>query len=282
MIDLHVHSYISDGSNSPSEIIQMAHSQEIYAIALTDHDSIDGIEEARREAEKYQMNFIEGIELSVAYGKDRLIHILGLGINSQNPYFLKTYHKFRKVREQALEKVIWTLKKQQIELSFEKLKEYAVGPYRDRQTVAKYLIEKKLANSAPEVWQKYLDPIPYERREILTAEEALHMIKEAGGLSFLAHYHKPIGLEGYSALEAEKHIESLKSLGLDGIERYYPSFTSEHIAYAEYLMHKYGLIPCGGTDYHGTNRPEIALGIGCNDFQVPDCVYDSMSFKMSK
>jgi len=98
MIDLHVHSYVSDGTNSPSEIIQMAYEREIKAVALTDHDSIEGIQEAEAEALRLKVNFLKGIEISTAYKSGRLLHILGLGIDTNNEDFLKAYNRMKKAR----------------------------------------------------------------------------------------------------------------------------------------------------------------------------------------
>lgn len=280
MIDLHVHSYVSDGTNSPSEIIRMAYDRKIKAIALTDHDSIDGIEEAQIEAKKYKVNFIKGIEFSISYGEDRLLHILGLGIDVTNENFLKAYNKMRITREEGLERVLGILKKQGISIHFEELRKYAVGKYIDRQAITKCFVERKLCSSVPDVWRKYLDPIPYGEGELFQIEEAIDIIKKAGGLSFLAHYHKKIGFDGYTKDETEKHMQYLVALGLDGIERYYPSYSSNHIEYVEYLMSKYNLIPTGGTDFHGNNRPEVTLGKAENNFFVPDSIYENMRSRL--
>ncbi|MDF2614214.1 MAG: putative metal-dependent phosphoesterase, family [Clostridia bacterium] len=282
MIDLHVHSYVSDGSCSPREIIKMAYDKKLYAVALTDHDNIEGIDEAEREANKYNIKFLKGIEISVSYEEGRLLHILGLGIDPANEYFLNVYNRLRKLREEKLENILWTLKKQDIFMNTEELKKHAAGKYLDRQAVAKCLVEKNICRDVPEAWQKYLDPVPYGKGELLEADEAVDIIKKSGGLSFLAHYHKRIGLEGYTKQEAEEHIKYLVSLGMDGIERYYPSYSDEHIEYAEYLIHKYNLIPSGGTDFHGSNRPEIALGSGENRFFVPDSIYENIRLELSK
>ena len=106
MIDLHVHSYVSDGTDSPSEIIKMAHEKKIKAIALTDHDSIEGIEEAEKEAVKLNMNFLKGIEISTSYKDGRLLHIIGLGMDIENQYFLNAYKKMKIAREEGMDRVL--------------------------------------------------------------------------------------------------------------------------------------------------------------------------------
>lgn len=280
MIDLHVHSCVSDGTDSPSEIIRMAKRKKIKAIALTDHDTIEGIEEAELEAEKQNVNFLKGIELSVSFKEGRLIHILGLGIDPSNEYFLKAYNKMRNAREEGTNKILESLKRQGMYISIEKLRKHAAGKYLDRQAILKYFLEKNLSSTVLEFWRRYLVSIPYGEGELLEPEEALYIIKKSGGLSFLAHYHKRIGLKGYSAEEKEEHIKYLMSLGLNGIERYYPFYDNKDIEYVEYLINKYKLIPSGGTDFHGSNRPEVTLGEGKNNFFVPDSIYETIISKL--
>jgi predicted metal-dependent phosphoesterase TrpH len=282
MVDLHVHSYVSDGTDSPSEIIKMAYAKKIRAIALTDHDSIEGIPEAENEALKLNVNFLKGIEISTSYKNGRLLHIIGLGIDTKNEYFLNSYNKMKKARDDEMGSIIKLLEKQGVLIDIETLREYAVGKYLDRQAIAKYFVGEKLNPSVPNVWEKYLDPIPYGKGELMEVEETLDIIKKSGGISVLAHYHKKIGLFGYSTQEVEENIKHLVGLGLQGIEEYYPSYSRRDSDFVHYLINKYRLIPSGGTDFHGENRPEVTLGRGENDFFVPDSIYDNMLSYLSK
>ncbi len=281
MIDLHVHSFVSDGYNSPKEIIKMAHEKDIKAIALTDHDSIEGLHEAKEEAEKYNINFLKGIEMSVSYGEGRLLHILGIGINIKNEFFIEQYIKMRKAREKGTSDILEILKKKNVHIKIEDLKRYAVGQYLDRHAITKYFVDNNICSTVPKVWQNYLDPIPYGEGELFQIEQAIHTIKKSGGLSFLAHYNKRIGFAGYNKDEIEKQIKYLVSLGLDGIERYYPSFRKDDEEFVQYLLNKYKLIPSGGTDFHGIYRKEIGLGTGEGNFFVPDDVYEDIKKKLS-
>lgn len=277
MIDLHVHSYVSDGSNTPSEIIRMAYDKRLKAVALTDHDTIEGIKEAEIEALKLKVNLIKGIEISVTYGEGRLLHILGLGINPSNEHFLEAYTKMKAAREDGMDKILHSLKaKHNISIDIDELRTYAIGKYLDRQAIPKYFLAKGLCDTVPGVWHNYLDPIPYGKGELMEIDETLDIIKKSGGYSFLAHFPKKIGFEGYTKNEIEENIKYLVSLGLDGIERYYPSFTPENIEYADYLINKFKLIPSGGTDFHGANRPEVSLGEAENNFFIPDSVYENI------
>lgn len=282
MIDLHVHSFVSDGYNSPTEIIKLANEKRIKAIALTDHDSIEGLVDAEKEAKKYNIDFLKGIEISTMYGEGRLLHILGLGIDTENEYFAEHYNKMKIAREESINVVLEILKKRNVYIEIKNLKKYAIGKYLDRHAITKYFVDNKICNTVPEVWHNYLDPIPYGKGEILEVEETLDVIKKSGGLSFLAHYNKRIGFGGYSKGDIEEHIKSLIGLGLDGIERYYPSYEKGDNEYVQYLIDKYNLIPSGGTDFHGIYRKEIALGTGKNNFSVPDSVYENIVQKLDK
>ncbi len=280
MIDLHVHSFVSDGYNSPREIIKLAHEKNLKAIALTDHDSIEGLKEAEEEAQKYKVKFLKGIEISTAYGDGGLLHILGLGIDTNNEYFLGCYNKMRIAREEGIDEVLEILKKKNISIKIEDLKKYAIGKYIDRHAITKYFVENKICDTVPEVWHDYLDPIPYGKGELLEIEETLEVIRKSGGLSFLAHYNKRIGFGRYNKYDIEEHIKSLITLGLDGIERYYPAFDEKDNEFAQYIIDKYKLIPSGGTDFHGIYRKEIALGTGEGDFFVPDSIYENIVNKL--
>lgn len=280
IIDLHVHSYMSDGTCSPKEIIELANQKKIRAIALTDHDSIEGVAEAEKEALKYDIYFLKGIEMSVSYKKERILHIIGLGMDINHSYFMKYYNKMKKARDDGAMNIIELMRKKGIDIDSNLLRNGSMTRYLDRYTIHQYFIEKEICCDAQEIWDVYLNPIPYGDDELLEVEEALDLIKKAGGLTFLAHFNKRIGLLGYSVREMEDHIENLRNMGLTGIEKYYPSYTQKDILFVEYLINKYHLIPSGGTDFHGNNRPNIQLGTGENSFFIPYSIYEGIKAKL--
>jgi len=281
-IDLHVHSYMSDGTCSPKEIIELASKNKVKAIALTDHDNIDGLNEAESEALKHNVYFLKGIEISSLDEKGRLLHILGLGIDTKNREFLKVYTKMKKAREESVKRILEILDAKGISIDINVLKMNCLGEYLDRFDIHKYLLQNGISNNIQYIWDKYLDPIAYESGELLKVEDAIEIIRKAGGLSFLAHYNKRIGLMGLNKIEMEEYIKNLVRLGLDGIERYYPTYGKEDNEYLDYLIDKYSLIASGGTDFHGENRPEIKLGVGNNNnFSIPYSVYECIVEKIS-
>lgn len=279
-IDLHVHSYISDGACSPKEIIEIACEKGVKAIALTDHDNIGGLHEAEVEALKLNVDFLNGIEISSLYENGRILHIIGLGIDTNNKEFLEVYNRMKKARDQGVKDILKILETQGIYIDIDVLKRNSLNQYLDRYDIYKYFIENGISNDAQHIWDKYLDPIPYGSDELLKVEDAIEIIRKSGGLSFLAHYNKIMGLKGFSKIDMEEHIKYLISVGLNGIEKYYPSYSKEDIEFLDYLVNKYNLIPSGGTDFHGKNRPGISLGVGNDNFSIPFSVYENIVEKL--
>ena len=270
MIDLHAHTNISDGTYTPKELIETAVTAGLTAIAVTDHDSIDGLAEARSEAEKQGITLVQGIEFSASYGENRLIHILGLGIDPENSAFQEIYSSYRKTRSESLEHVFQKLPELGISVSHGDAAPYVTGEYPDRQAIAKTIVAKGFVPLIKNAWMQFLDHIPYKKEELIRPEKAIQAIHAAGGKAFLAHFHMPIGLKGYSDLEARRRLAELKSWGLDGMEYYYPSYTEEDSKRCDRYIRDFGFLRSGGTDFHGGNRAHIQLGTGEGNFAVPD------------
>lgn len=275
-IDLHVHSSISDGTYSPKEIIELAVRNKVEVVALTDHDNIDGNYGAEDVAKKLNVTLLKGIEITASYEAGRRIHILGLGTDINNNYFLESYTRIKKAKDKSISKLLCLIREQGVDIDIDVLRTASKGKYLDRYDIHRYMMKNSICVDAQEVWDKYLDPIPFGEDELPTAGEAIKMIKEAGGLSFIAHYNKSVGLKGYSKEQLEDHIKCLIKLGLDGIERYYPLYNPEDIKEAEYLINKYHLIPCGGTDFHGGNRLGADLGGANIGMSIPYEIYENI------
>ena len=277
LIDLHTHSYISDGKDSPSEVIKAANKNNLKAIALTDHDSIYGIKEAIIEGNKYKIEVISGIEISALYKNNRIIHMLGLGIDINNDYFLSKYTNMKKIREDNVPKILEILANDHnIKIDINDLHKVKFDEYLSRYDIYRYILENNICNEPQKIWDIYLDPIPYEKGELIKFDVAIKMIHEAKGLSFLAHYNKKIGLGGFNNEEIEENIKFLLSMGLDGVERYYPSFNDSDYEFLDYLINKYNIPYCGGTDYHGSNRIKIDIGIGDGTMKIPYSILNNI------
>ena len=274
MIDLHVHSTFSDGTYTPTELIKLAKSHNMQAMALTDHDTIAGNKEAMLAAQSYGIEFINGMEMGLNYN-DHQIHVVALGFDMNNEVFQEFYADLRYKKENSIVNVIDYLKKQGIDISVEKVEPFVADNALDKYAILRYLVASKSSEGDVQyLWDTYIDPAFTKLNLKLTenpkAEDAIYAIKAAGGKTSLAHYHKGIGLKNYSRSEQEQQIKYLHEMGLDGMEAMYPNYTDEDREFASYLITKYNLLATGGTDFHGANRPSVQLGSGINgNMNVP-------------
>lgn len=262
-VDLHVHSLVSDGSFRPEELAKQASAAGLSAFTLTDHDNIAGNEAAAAAAQAAGLEFINGMELSAEYN-GRKIHIVCLGFDPEHPSFQLIYQRIRSIKEGRIPEMIDFVAHKGVDISLEKVKEFAQGRPIDRYAIMRYLVSLQLYDRAQPLWDNYLDPaaVALGLDVNITAEEALPRIREAGGVTSLAHFHKDIGLKGLTRKEQETAILHLHSMGLNGMERFYPNYSADDAAFAGYMIEKYDLMPTGGTDFHGANRPNVAMGTG--------------------
>lgn len=268
MIDLHVHSNRSDGTLSPRELVDYAIQKGLTAFALTDHDTVDGLEEALNYAEglRSQKNcdllipeVIPGIEFSTEYeGKD--IHIVGLGIDYQNPEFVNRLQQFVDARILRNQKMCTLLQSAGIDISYEKLLEEFPDAVITRAHYARYLLNHGYIKSMKEAFERYIgDHCPYfVPREKVSPIETVRLILNTGGIPILAH---PI-LYRMSDSRLEELVAKLKEAGLIGIEAIYSTYNTGEERQIRALAHKYHLLISGGSDFHGSNKPSIDLGVG--------------------
>lgn len=262
MIDLHVHSTVSDGSYSPSGLAQLASETGVEAFALTDHDSIAGDGEAAAEAKRLGVGFINGMEMTMAYG-GRKIHVVCLGFDPENSEFQKLYSRLRYIKEDSMADVVEVLRRRGIEIDMEMVRKHS-AVHLDRYAIMRTIVDMNIFDGIQYIWDNYLNPAVKEVGVAgdIPAEEALPIICAAGGVTSLAHFHKLIGLKGQSRAEQEESLRELMGFGLTGMEQYYPNYTDEDRAFARAMIEKYDMLPTGGTDFHGANRPGILLGTG--------------------
>lgn len=277
-IDLHVHSNISDGTLTPTEVVDEAVRSGLSAIALTDHDTVLGIQEARQAAVKhaangYNIEIIPGVEISSAYkGKD--LHILGLYVDDTNEILIKTLEKAVKERDERNIKMIHNLNNAGIPITFEALKESEPDAVITRAHFAKFLTENGYTKTRNEAFDKYLgaDGPYYVPRQFITPEDAIKLILQASGIPVLAHpllYHLP-------ADELSELVKKLKSLGLAGIEAIYTSHTGCDESDVRRLARLNDLLLSGGSDFHGDNKPDIAIGKGRGNLKIPYELLEAM------
>lgn len=284
-IDLHVHSLVSDGSFKPGELAEHAKEQGLAAFALTDHDVMAGCAEAAAAASAAGVEFINGMEMTMDF-KGLKIHVVCLGFDEKHTGFQSMYKKIRAIKEGRIEDIIEFVHRKGVDISLEKVQEFTYMGILDRYAVMRYLVSLHLYDRAQPLWDNYLDPAVVELglNYNITAEEALPIIHEAGGVTSLAHFHKNIGLGNLdSRQQQEQAIVELHRLGLDGMERFYPNYSAEDAEFAAQMIAKYDLMPTGGTDFHGTNRPGIEMGSGMNgNITVPYAFFEGVKERLGK
>lgn len=269
MIDFHLHSTFSDGTYTPEELVGLASEKKIKAIALTDHDTISGIKRGKKAAVNKKIDFISGIEFSAdLYGKE--IHILGLFIDENNPRIINLIEELKKDRLDRTEIILEKLANHKIYIDKKEILQEVKSDLISRTHIADKMREKGYIRSHREAFTKYLGSggRAYLPKDNLTPERAVEVIKEVGGLAFIAH-PKLIRLRKRIVLDL---IYKLMNFGLDGLEVYYPGFTPQDRDYYEKICKENNLIMTGGSDFHGKNRGKIDVGAGV----APDILYEEM------
>ena len=281
-IDLHIHSTASDGTFSPTEIVNKAlkltEKDSPVVIALTDHDTVAGIDEFQKAASKHKdrLTAISGLEISTDYHGVE-IHVLGYNIDIHNKELLDRLAVCHESRDGRNEKIIQKLQEQGFKISMDEIKPDKPGETIARPHIAKLLMKKKYVSSVQEAFDKYLAEgrCCYVERIMPTPEEAIHLIKNSGGIPVLAH------LMLYKKLDSsqkEALVRELKEAGLIGIETYYNTYTPVEQEYVAGLAKQWGLIETGGTDFHGQNKPHISLFTGQGEMEVPQKVLENLKY----
>ena len=252
-VDLHSHTTASDGRLSPSELIHLFGKRGLKTVAITDHDTTNGLGEALKVKRAYpDMTLIPGVELS-ADSKDTEMHLLGYFLNYENDSFQKTLSKFREGRIGRAITMVKKLSELGVKLKWERVLEFAGDGAVGRPHIARAMIEMGYVASMSEAFDKYLGrgaPV-YAERDKFSPLDAIGLIHSVNGLAVLAH---PSWVDNL-----ESQLPSLVEAGLAGMEVHYSSYSSGLIMELESLANKFSLVPCGGSDYHANNDPGEAL-----------------------
>lgn len=263
MIDLHVHTKASDGEKTPIELIDLAISKNIKAIAITDHDTVDGLEEAVNYSKNKNILLIPGIELEVTTQKGQM-HILGLFIEYNNKEFKQELLNIKQARESRNNKIIEELNKMGFDISLEELKQVSGGQTIGKPHFAKVFLNKGYIKTKNEMFDNYFNkpPLSNLKKGSYTAQEIINMIKKANGIAILAHPQN-LKLDDKDLIEK---IKELKSYGLDGMECYHSEQTKEEMIKFEKIAKDLELVITKGTDYHGPIvKANIELETGINN-----------------
>ena len=271
-IDLHTHSNCSDGSMTPTELVVHASERGLAAIALSDHDTIAGIDEALEAGMKYGIEVVPAIEFSVQSQTET--HILGFYIDHKSPLIMQALEEINSVRMQRTVNTCNKLRDLGFDVTMEEAFAIAPSGIIGRAHFARILAEKGYTQSVKEGFDKYLanGRPAYDGTQYLTASDAVKLINDLGGVAFVAHPHL-IRLDD-STLRS--FLLQLKSCGLCGIEGYYNEYTPEMQDYFQNLARELGLEICGGTDFHAKMKPHIEIGIGQGNMAIPYEVLDNI------
>jgi predicted metal-dependent phosphoesterase TrpH len=253
LIDLHIHTNYSDGSFSPEEVVNRAAKIGLEAIAITDHDDVGGVHQAIEYGKEMGVEVVSGVELST-HGGGRDVHILGYFFDYRSEAVQAYIQHFQKERHRRARKIVDRLKKLGLEVSFDFILHKAGEGSIGRPHIASALLEEGHVFSMEEAFRKYLGDgksafVPKLKIEPF---RAMQLIKEAGGLTFIAHPAVDVN---------EEYVINLIRLGLDGIETIHPHHWPEAIRKYRHLAKQYNVLECGGSDCHGNiNGRKVMIG----------------------
>lgn len=272
-IDLHVHSNASDGSYTPSEVADLAIAQGLRAIALTDHDTVDGIKEILDYTKDKPLDVVPGIELSCYY-HNREIHILGFYVDYENPDLLRELDYLKEIRENRNIQMIEKMQKDGLPVTMKKLLHGNPDSVITRAHFARVLVEEGVCKDKDTAFRKYIGIgcKYYLPKPQFPCEEAMRILTTYCKAAYLAHpllYHL-----GYAQIE--ELLVYLRGLGLKGVEAYHSSNNRYESDKLRALAMKLGLEISGGSDFHGIIKPNIQIGIGRGGMKVPEHLLDNL------
>jgi len=255
IVDLHLHTTVSDGRLTPTELIQLVARQGLKVVSVSDHDTTDGLAEAYRAIEEFpDMRLIPGLELSTDIPGDE-IHMLGYFVQYEDKEFQSVLGRFREGRLERGQAMVDKLAEYGLHVDWERVKEIAGDGSVGRPHIALALVENGYFKEPKDAFAEYLgrNGLAYAQREKMTPEEGVAMLSKIGGVAVLAH---PAQLA-----DLESKVEHLKEAGLVGMEVHYAQYSTDTIARLLDISKRHDLIPCGGSDYHGLgNTGELLPG----------------------
>lgn len=266
-IDLHIHTTASDGSLTPSQVVCYAKEKGLKAIAITDHDTIEGNEEAIKEGKREGIEVVPGVEISVDYSPGSM-HMLGYFITIEDIALKEKLFILQDSRADRNPKIVDKLNELGLALTYDEVVKESGGGQIGRPHIAQALMKKGYIKNIQEAFNKYLGKgaPAYIDKFRLSAKEAITMITNAGGVSVLAH---PFTLNCKSSNELEVLVKKLVKQGLQGLEVYYAEHNQRQISSYLKLAKQYNVVITGGSDFHGKNMQGIDLGTGRGNLKVP-------------
>lgn len=271
-VDLHTHTTASDGSKTPSELVQIAADSGIKVIAITDHDTLDGVNEAIQAGKRLGVEVVAGVEIGVEFNPE--MHILGYFFNDGYLKLQPILEQLKESREKRNPKIIKKLNEMGFDITLEEAINESGGGIVGRPHIAKVMVNKGYVKSVSEAFEIYLSSgrPAYFKKDRLTPYQGIQEIKKAGGIPVLAH---PIFLERTFS-QLDDLLLRMKLDGLVGVEVYHTEHSQGFARQLEILAQKHGLIMTGGSDYHGDFKPDIDLGIGRGNLSIDYALYENL------
>ena len=281
-IDLHIHSTASDGTLSPLELLRLARQLNLGAIAITDHDTVEGSKNALALGMSAPPHFLTGVEISAApppsFSLSGSFHILGYAIDIDDPVLNQTLISLQQARKNRNPQILDILNNLGFNITLDEVQQAAGECQLGRPHVAQLMVKKGFVRSIAEAFDKYLGKgqIAYVDKYRISAARAIETILNAGGIPVLAH---PFLLQLQNDKALEDLVGTLVQMGLQGIEVYYPEHTPQQTALYAQIAKRHRLLITGGTDFHGALKPEIQMGSGTGDLNIPFALYEQLIYR---
>ncbi|HBI14496.1 MAG TPA: phosphoesterase [Desulfobulbaceae bacterium] len=277
-VDLHLHSLYSDGSATPLELVEIAAGNKLAGIALTDHDTVEGIAEILAHGCNFGLAVIPGLEVSSTHRK-LCLHILGYGIDHTSNELRQWLAPLQRSRQERNEKIIAKMRQMGLDVHVEELRTISCCGQTGRPHIARLLLNKGIVESLGQAFHQFLrrGAPAWFSRFTYSAAESIDMIHRAGGLAVLAHPGQlDPDLKFLPLL-----IPELVERGLDGLEVQYPSHPAELQRRLRTLARKYNLVVTGGSDYHGKNKNMSVMAGGSSGFCPPDTILAALAERIA-
>lgn len=274
VIDLHTHTTYSDGSASPEELIGAAHLIGARAVAITDHDTVGSFASARAASERLGIEFVAGIEISAEFSSGTM-HVLGYCVDETSAHLIDKLDALKQAREERNPQIASRLQSLGLDIGYDEVAQLAGNEIVGRPHFARLMVEKRYVASIQEAFDRFLKKgaAAHVEKARLSPADSIELIHAAGGVAVLAH---PYQLKLSSFEHVDELVAQLAELGLDGIEAIYSRHSvAERAFYAE-IAGRHNLLVTGGSDYHGSYKPDINLVTGLGDLEVPYALLEAV------
>jgi hypothetical protein len=273
MIDLHTHSTASDGSCAPEALVELALGAELIALALTDHDTLDGVPRAQARAAGTRLRLIPGVEIEIESDPGEF-HLLGIGLSGDTGALGEALWRVQAARRGRNLRMVEKMQTAGIPITMEEIEDTAGGVIVSRAHFARVLVRKKIVGSIDAAFKRLIGKgMPYyEPRTCLPLEEATALIRRAGGIAVIAH---PVSL-GLHGPALRVYVGACRDRGVSGIEAWHPNHTVKESRRFERLAQSLGMVVTGGSDFHGPHIPSRRLGLSSGGREIPDRFLDAV------